>query len=122
MLPKLYHQCYQEFIGLLEQLQQAVAAAQLGAKGLRQSFLEAQQFFQQQILSLDTDDLEPADEPRVRSYQTEISKQMQLLGMDVMFLQAARQPQTAKTRQTQILQRLQILISYCEAMISGTRK
>ncbi len=117
MLPKLYHQRYQEFIGLLEQLQQAVAVAQLDAKGLRQSFLEAQQFFQQQIVSLDASDLDPADEPRVRSYQTEMSKQLQLLGMDVMFLQAARQQQTAKTRKTQLNQRLQTLIGYCNAVL-----
>lgn len=117
MLPNLHQQCYQEFKQALEQLQQTVGGADLDARGLRQSFLEAQQFFQQQIVSLDAGDLDQADEPRVRSYQTEMSKQLQLLGMDVMFLQAARQPLTAACRQQQLSHRIQTLISYCDALL-----
>lgn len=117
MLPNLYRQRYQKFFELLERLQQTVVQSEPDAQGLRQNFLEAQQFFQQQIVSLDASDLDPADEPRVRSYQTEMSKQLQLLGMDVMFLQAARQQQTAKTRKTQLTQRLQTLIGYCNTVL-----
>lgn len=120
MLPHIYYQRYKNFATILEMMQQAVAAKP-DAQSLRQSFLNAQQFFGQQIVSLDNNDLEPADEPRVRSYQTEISKQLQLLGMDVMFLQAARQQQTATLRQNQIHLRLQTLISYCDAIMEGTR-
>lgn len=117
MLPNLYRQRYQKLFELLERLQQTVAQSEPDAQGLRQNFLEAQQFFQQQIVSLDASNLDPADEPRVRAYQTEMSKQLQLLGMDVMFLQAARQQQTAKTRKTQLTQRLQTLIGYCNAVL-----
>lgn len=116
MLPNLHHQRYQEFKQVLEQLQKTTGS-RLEPSGLRQSFLEAQQFFQQQIVSLDAGDLEPADEPRVRSYQTEMSKQLQLLGMDVTFLQAARQPATAKNRLLQLEQRIQTLISYCNTLL-----
>ena len=107
---------------MLAHLQQAAAVAVPDAQGLRQSFLNAQQFFVQQIVSLDNRDLEPDVEPKVRSYQTEISKQLQLLGMDVTFLQAARQQQTATVRQNQISQRLQTLIGYCNAIIEGTKE
>jgi len=117
MLPNLHQQRYQEFKQALEQLQQMVAGAQLDGTRLRQSFLKAQQFFQQQIVSLNASDLEPTQEPKIRSYQTEMSKQLQLLGMDMMFLQAARQPGTTQERQIQILQRLQTLISYCDAIL-----
>lgn len=120
MLPNIYAQRYKNFATILEMMQQA-AAAKADAQSLRQSFLNAQQFFGQQILSLDDNDLEPADESRVRSYQTEISKQLQLLSMDVMFLQAARQQQTTTLRQNQILLRLQTLISYCNAILEGNR-
>ncbi len=116
MLPK-YHHRYQEFAKLLEHLQQAATMTQPDVQGLRQGFLEAQKFFQQQILSLDSSDLELTEEPRLRSYQTEISKQLQMLGTDLMFLQAARQPHTATTRQRQISQRLQTLMSYCNAVL-----
>ncbi|URD53287.1 heterocyst frequency control protein PatD [Chroococcidiopsis sp. CCNUC1] len=70
------------------------------------------------MASLDSQDIDPAVESRVRSLQTEISKQFNLLIMDVTFLQAARQPQTLQTRQQQMTQRLQMLLSYCEAILS----
>lgn len=116
MLPNLYYQRYQQFAQMLEGLQGAIAATPEDVQSLRQSFEAAQQFFGQQILSLDND-LDPADESKVRSYQTEISKQLQLLGVDVMFLQAARQQQTAIVRQNQIHSRLQTLIGYCNTVL-----
>lgn len=117
MLPNLYYQSYKQFAQMLSDLHEAIAKAPEDVQALRQSFLAAQQFFTQQIVSLDSNELEPTDEPRVRSYQTEISKQLQLLGIDVMFLQAARQQQTAQNRQRQISQRLQTLISYCNSVL-----
>lgn len=119
MLPTLYYQRYQKFWGLLEQMELSAAANQLDAQKLRQSFLTLQQFFQQQIVSLDSSDLDSSDAPRVRSYQTEISKQLNLLGVDVMFFQAARQPQTAQTRLMQINKRLQTIISYCNTIMES---
>ncbi len=85
MLPNLHRQRYQEFAEVLEQLHQSAVGSQLNAPKLYQSYVSVQRFFQQQIVSLDAGELEPDDESRVRSYQTEISKQLQMLGMDVMF-------------------------------------
>lgn len=119
MLPNFHHQRYHEFSQALEQLQQTASGAIVDVPKLRQSFLKAQQFFQQQIINLDADDLEPDIQPQVQSYQTEISKQLRLLGMDVMFLQAARQPGTAQERQSQILHRIQTLHSYCNAILQN---
>jgi hypothetical protein len=116
MLPNLHRQRYQEFLEVLEQLQTA-ASIQLDPPKLRHAFLEAQQFFQQQVVTLDAGELEPSHEPRVRSYQTEMSKQLRLLGMDVMFFQAARQKETAIARQRQLGDRLKTLISYCDAIL-----
>lgn len=115
MLPNLYYQRYKEFAQMLEGMQHALAEGSVDAKELRQSFLAAQQFYQQQIV-MDSNELDAAD-ARVRSYSTEISKQLQMLGTDVMFLQAARQQQTATLRQNQISQRLQTLLGYCNAII-----
>lgn len=119
MLPKLYYQRYQEFRDLLERLQQAVSGNAIDATALRQSFLEAQKFFGQQIISLDNPDIDAADESRLRSYQTEIGKQLNLLSIDVTFLQAARQLETAKTRKMQIEQRLETLLGYCNAILKA---
>lgn len=116
MLPNIYYQRYMQFAQMLEGLQGAAATPE-NTQSLRQSFDAAQKFFVQQIVSLDSNDLDPDDESRVRSYQTEISKQLQLLGVDVMFLQAARQQQTAIVRQNQIHSRLQTAIGYCNAVL-----
>lgn len=117
MLPNFHQQRYQEFKQILEQLQQTAASSQLDAPRLRQRFLLVQQFFQQQIMSLDADDLDPALESRVRSYQTEMSKQLRLLGIDVIFLQAARQPGTVQERQLVLCDRIVSLQRYCDAVL-----
>ncbi|OWY66640.1 hypothetical protein B7486_35620 [cyanobacterium TDX16] len=123
MLPDLYYQCYQKLSELLKGIQQVATAPEVEPPRLRQNVLAAQQYFQQQIASLDSQDIDPAVESRMRSLQTEISKQFNLLSMDVSFLQAARQPQTLQTRQQQITQRLQTLLSYCEAILrDGSRE
>lgn len=114
MLPHLHHQCYLKFSEVLQQLQRANAP--IDASQLYQKFLEAQQFFQQQILSLDANDLNQDTQARIRSYQTEISKQLRLLEMDIRFLQAAKAEATATARQIQISDRLKTLQSYCEAI------
>jgi len=110
-----FHQRYQEFFHLLEQLQ--TSSTQLDKTKLRQSVQTAQQFFQQQIVTLDPQDLSPQEESQIRSYQTEISKQLQLVGMDVIFLQAARQQATTADRQMQLADRIQTLIRYCNTIL-----
>lgn len=112
MLPE-YQQHYQQFAQLLEQLQ--AASVEPDFKELRQSYQKAQQFFLQQILTL-----EPVDNYQIRSYQTEIAKELQLIGMDVIFLQAARVPETSANRQKQLLNRLPTLLKYCNAILQLT--
>jgi hypothetical protein len=116
MLPQVYQQRYQEFQQALEQLRSQVSQAQIDGVTLRTGFLHLQQFFQLQIAPLD-DDLDPVEVQRVRSYNTEIHKQLRLLGMDVSFLQAARQSITAQQRQRQMGDRLETLIGYCQALL-----
>ena len=112
MLPE-YQQHYQQLAQLLEQLQTASQTQDF--KQLRQSHQTAQQFFQQQILTL-----EPLDNYQIRSYQTEIAKELQLVGMDVIFLQAARVPETSAIRQQQLLNRFPTLLKYCNAIVQLT--
>lgn len=114
MLPYLHRQCYLKFSQVLQQLQRSDTP--IDASQLHQFFLAAQQFFQQQILSLDASDLNQDTQSRIRSYHTEISKQLRLLEMDIKFLQAAKAKETATTRQLQISDRLKTLQSYCEAI------
>lgn len=106
---------YQSFATLLEQLRSDVDT-QLTASDLRQRVVSLQQFFGQQIVPLTEVD------SRVQSYQTEISKQLRLLEVDVMFFQGSRQASTAQTRLQTISDRLTTLIGYCEAILQQQEK
>lgn len=119
MLPNFYYQIHQEFVAILQQLQADAKHTEPDMLKLRQSFEDAQQFFGQQVVNLDTSAIDPRIASRVRSYHTEIDKQLRLLGVDIMFWQAARQPETANKRQTQITARIQTLIGYCEALLEA---
>jgi len=61
MLPNLHYQRYQKFKQALEQLQQTAGWCAARYTQAAAEF-QAQQFFQQQIVSLD--DLEPDSQPR----------------------------------------------------------
>lgn len=84
---------------------------------LQSAFLEAQQLFQMQMMSLAMDELEPAIATKLQSIQIEINKQLRLLAMDVMFLQTARKSVTAQQRQAQMGDRIQLLLNYCQAIL-----
>ena len=102
---------YLALVTLLEQLRSDATTTPITTSELRQRVASLQQFFGQQIVPL-------ADENwRVQSYQTEMSKQLRLLEIDVMFLQGARQASTAQTRLQTISDRLTTLIEYCNAIL-----
>ncbi|MEH2317388.1 heterocyst frequency control protein PatD [Nostoc sp.] len=102
---------YLALVTLLEQLRSDATTTQIVTLELRVRIASLQQFFAQQIVPLTDEDW------RVQSYQTEISKQLRLLEIDVMFLQGARQASTAQTRLQTISDRLTILIQYCDAIL-----
>jgi hypothetical protein len=107
---------YHAFNILLKQLHSEVTTTKVDTAQLRQSVTSLQQFFQQQIVPL-VNDTDSIDESRLQSYQTEISKQLRLLEIDVIFLQGARQASTAKHRLDAIGDRLTTLIEYSNAIL-----
>lgn len=117
MLPELYRQRYQEFWQALQRLTAIATQQNPDAQTLQEQFLAVQQFFQVQLVSLALEGLNPAQAAQVQSYQTEINKQLRLLGMDVMFLQAARRSATAQQRQAQMQERIGLLGKYCDALL-----
>lgn len=102
---------YQALANSLGQLRSDVTTTQLDATELQRRLTSLQQLFQQQIVPL------PESDSREQSYRTEISKQLRLLEIDVMFFQGARQPATVKTRLQTIGDRLTTLIQYCDAIL-----
>lgn len=102
---------YQAFVTLLEQLRSDATTEPIAAPELRRRVASLQQLFGEEIVPL-------ADENwRVQSYQTEMSKQLRLLEIDVMFFQGARQASTVQTRLQTISDRLTTLIQYCNAIL-----
>ncbi|GAA6621762.1 heterocyst frequency control protein PatD [Scytonema sp. NUACC26] len=107
---------YNSFATQLKQLHSEIAATQLDATEIRQRTLDLQKFFQQQIIPLVNDDTSSLNR-RIQSFSTEMSKQLRLLEIDIMFLQGARQTSTAKGRLDAIGNRLTTLIEYCNAIL-----
>jgi hypothetical protein len=122
MLSGLSHQHYQQYQNALRQLKITVTRANPDLASLHADFLEVQQMFQLRIMDTDLAQIDPAVVSQVQSYQTEINKQMRLLGMDVMFLQAARQPTTTQQRQAQMSDRINTLIRYCNALLGEEQR
>lgn len=95
----------------LQALATLARAPQPDGRRLQAQFLLTQQFFQHQILPLG--ELQPAVQPVI----TEMNRSLRLLAMDVAFLQAARQSITAQQRQGQMIEKLDQLLGFCEAIM-----
>ena len=117
MLPTSHVRNWQEFKQLVEQLQGVVALEELDRVLFRSKVDRVEQFFRSCMIDVNSDQLDPSVVSQLQAYQTEVHKQLRLLGMDAMFLQAAYQSITAQERQRQMEARLQTLISYCEAVL-----
>jgi len=109
-------QSYQAFQQALEQMGRTITATDLELAILQENFQEVQQVFQNQIITLSADDIEPDVTSRWQSLQTEIYKQMRLLQTDLMLLQASRSSATRISRQTGLKNRLNTLIRYCQEL------
>jgi len=101
------------FVKLLETLETSIQVANVNCRSLQQQFLQAQQFYQTQLLP--TLLASPSAEGLV-TYQTEINRALRLLGMDVSFLQSAKNAVTLQKRQAQMRQRLNTLLEFCRGL------
>lgn len=119
MLPFTHRQNLQQFQQALTDLQHQTASTELNPAQLRESVQTLQALFQQQISPLLAEEGEAAIAPRVSSILTEIHKQLQLLAMDVTFLQVSRQSATGQQRLTQMRDRIATILRYCEPLVSA---
>lgn len=116
MIQETYSHSYETLRRSLEYLKAVRSDPDLRGSTIQPAFQAVQQAFQD-ILNLGLDGLDPAQAANAQSYYTEINKQLRLLSMDVMFLQASRQTATSQQRQQQMSDRLERLLSYCEALL-----
>ena len=116
MLPLAHQQCYEAFKQLVKEAHQTLMLTN-GGLALNAQTAALQQFFRDPILRLQSEELSPAVQHWVQSYHVEIDKQLRLLGVDIMFLQAARQSITTEERRQQVTDRLTTLQRYCETLL-----
>lgn len=81
---------------------------------LQSQFLMAQQQFQAELLPLSG-----SPSANLPPILTEMNRTLRLLAMDVAFLQAARQPMKRQQRQRQLLEKLQQLSGFCDALLAA---
>lgn len=112
-----YTQPILTFRHFLVNFQERSALANPDPSTLQSLFLELQSYFQQVIMGLEATQQPGIAAAHWQTFQTESNRQLRLLGTDVMFLQAARQPTTAQRRQAQMGDRLTTLIQYCDALL-----
>ncbi len=110
-------QKYQDFANVLEQLRSDISYSSLDAPILRQRTAIIQQFYLLQIIPLLEENTDSALASPILSIHTEISKQLRLLELDVMFLQSAKQATTITQRLDAVTNRLVTLVQYCQAII-----
>lgn len=123
MLPARYLQDYKDLQQAVQQLQQQCnfqpTMQPSGLQAEARSHLQQVQQLFQQILNLPWDELDPPMAAPAQAINIEINKQLRLLNMDLMFLSSARQAVTATQRQQQLLDRLTLLLRYCEAILQA---
>jgi hypothetical protein len=120
-LPQSHRDRYQQWQDLLAACRTIVQGPETDGPALRAQLLQVQQFFQEQVGPLDLADLDGAIAPRVQAVRTEMQKELRLLVMDGMFLQAARQSATQQQRQAQLGDRLEKLAGYCQVLVEAER-
>ncbi len=117
MLPEIHRQRYRDFQQILERLHRLISQSNGDKALLKAEVALAQQFFQNQVRSLDLDELDATVGQRSRSFHVEMNKQLRLLATDMMFLQAAKQAETSQQRLEQVGDRVNTLIRYCDALL-----
>jgi hypothetical protein len=118
MLPEFHRQRYTEFRQELAKLRANLAQFSLNPPGLVEASQPVQRLFREQVSALALDELVGAIAQRSQAYQVEMDKQLRLLALDVMFLQAAKQAATVQQRLKVVGDRLTTLIGYCDALLT----
>lgn len=102
----------------MRQLQETAIAANPDGANLRQRFLTLQQQAQQQILTLPPQ-AATAGTPGVVAFQTEISRTLRLIAIDIQFLAMARQSLKYQARQGQLRDRLTQLLNQGQGLLQA---
>ena len=118
MLRSLHKISYQEFLTELLKTRDQITAKDLDTKPPLELGADLQKIFQEKIMNLNSDDLEPELVSRWQSLQTEIYRSFRLLTTDLMFLRSSVQSTTAQARLVKVTERLDQIIAYCQVILT----
>ncbi len=118
MLLKFYHQSYEDLLGKLLELEKLVIAKDIDMIAIKTAYGQIEAIFQDQIVGVSLDELNCSAIPLVRSAQTEVYKNLRLLGTELLFLTSSRQARTAQQRLEKIRGKVKELIGYCQGIMS----
>ena len=122
MLLKFYHQSYQELLLKLVKLQNLVLTEDIDMIAIKTTYEQDQNIFKQQIISVNLDELDCNAIPLLRSAQTEIYKNLRLLGTDLLFLTSSRQEKTTRERLEKVEGKVKELIGYSQGIIEQLKQ
>ncbi|MGF1478464.1 MAG: heterocyst frequency control protein PatD [Cyanophyceae cyanobacterium] len=117
MLPKTHIQVYQELLSVLLTMRDRSTDVHPDADALQKNYLRVQQVFQQ-AMSLNSDQLNSDTAFLWQSVQTEIYRALRLLETDLLFLRSSKQAATVEQRLTNIQNRIEKVIGYCQAIVN----
>ncbi|MEM8603612.1 MAG: heterocyst frequency control protein PatD [Cyanobacteria bacterium P01_H01_bin.121] len=101
-----YQALHQDLLSLKQLLTEAATESPIethDAQTWQHQITQAEQSFQAALTLVQVEQLESQGQQRLQALQTEISRQLRLVKLDISFLQAARQPgvQQQRYQQTQ---------------------
>ncbi|MDJ0508419.1 MAG: heterocyst frequency control protein PatD [Crocosphaera sp.] len=117
MLLNFYYQSYQGFLAKLQELQKEVIAKELDLIRLKTLYKQVEETFQTQMLNMTLDELDCNAIALIQSAETEIYKNLRLLGTELLFLGSARQARTKQQRLNKVQGIIEQLINYTDAII-----
>jgi CII-binding regulator of phage lambda lysogenization HflD len=122
MLPTLHQKSYQKFLTALLGLQEEIDAPNSRVAALSEKLQEVKQVFQDEVMPLESEELQGDLAFRFASVQTEIHRALRLLGTDMMFLRSSKQAATSQQRLSAVRDRVNQIISYCQGMLTFEEK
>ena len=119
MLSSSHNRAYQDFLTLLTNFRNFVDGWNNSDRQSKVSseFEGLERWFQENIVQIDSSDIELSIVAHWQSVQTEIKREFKLLATDILFFASARQNATQKKRQKSIKDRITKLIGYCQILL-----
>jgi hypothetical protein len=118
MLPTSHQLIYQKFLNVFLALQKEINSSNFKITAVKEKLQQGQEIFQQEILRLDREELDPTLAARLVPIQTEIHRALRLLATDILFLSSSKQATTTEQRLMTVRDCTEKIIGYCQVILT----